>query len=149
MYVHTQRAGLSSTLLVMAGALLLAGSVVVPHWGGRIVLAGVGAVLTGCAVIFRSLTITVGAGKLAWSFGQGAFRQSVPVSGVVAAEPTRTRWVDGVGIHATPRGWLYNVAGRDAVWVRLGGGRQFLLGTDEPERLAAAILAARSSPVPG
>jgi hypothetical protein len=149
MYAHTQRAGRSSTLLLALGVLLLAGSAAVPEWGGRLVLAGVGALLAGFAWVFRSLSITVADGVLAWSFGPGVFGRTVTVDDVVSAEPTRTRLSDGWGIHRTPRGRLYNVAGRDAVWVRLRSGRELLLGTDEPERLAAAILAARSSPVPG
>jgi len=42
-------------------------------------------------------------------------------------------------VHRTRRGWLYNVAGFDAVLVRLKDGKSFLVGTDEPRRLKAAL----------
>ena len=58
---------------------------------------------------------------------------------IVSAEPVATTWLDGWGIHLTARGWLYNVRGRDAVLVTLRGGKSFLLGTDEPALLAAAL----------
>ena len=50
----------------------------------------------------------------------------------------------GWGIHLTPRGGLYNVSGFRAVAVRLKGGKRFLLGTDEPERVCEAISLALS-----
>jgi hypothetical protein len=36
-------------------------------------------------------------------------------------------------------GWLYNVAGWDAVVITLGNGRKFALGTDDPHGLVSAI----------
>ena len=61
-----------------------------------------------------------------------------------AAYVTRVWW--GYGIHWTPSGWLYNVAGRHAVRLEVRGGRALMIGTDEPDALKAAIdarLAAR------
>jgi hypothetical protein len=36
-------------------------------------------------------------------------------------------------------GWLYNVSGLRAVEVGLKSGRKYRVGTDEPERLEAAL----------
>jgi hypothetical protein len=47
--------------------------------------------------------------------------------------------VSGFGVRVTMRGWLYSVSGRDAVIVGLRNGNQFLIGTDEPVKLADAI----------
>ncbi len=52
---------------------------------------------------------------------------------------TETTFLQGWGIHYTSRGWLYNVSGFRAVAVKLKSGKQFLLGTDEPAQLRAAI----------
>lgn len=43
----------------------------------------------------------------------------------------------------TPHGWLFNVSGLDAVELELINNRRFRIGTDEPQRLIAAIQTAR------
>jgi len=52
---------------------------------------------------------------------------------------TRTTFWQGVGIHRTRSGWVYNVATGDAVLVTRANGKRTLLGCDEPRRLMAAI----------
>jgi hypothetical protein len=47
--------------------------------------------------------------------------------------------VVSLGIHVTPYGWLYNVAGWDAVAITLCEGRRFALGTDDPHGLLDVI----------
>jgi hypothetical protein len=42
-------------------------------------------------------------------------------------------------VHRTRRGWLYNIAGKDAVLIRKLDGKTFLLGTDEPRKLKAVL----------
>lgn len=149
MYEHTQRGYVIVGILAPVTLGIVALLLVADEWEARVVAGATLVTTLVVGALFSSLTVTVGAGELAWRFGPGLFRGSVPLDAVVAAEPTRTSLVSGWGIHLTGRGWLYNVSGRDAVWVRLRGGRQFLLGTDEPARLASAILAARPSPVGG
>jgi hypothetical protein len=55
----------------------------------------------------------------------------------------RTPWYWGWGIRWTPWGWLWNVSGTRGVEVSFIDGRRFRVGSDEPERLASAILAER------
>ena len=143
-YTHTQRSPLLLLLLVVAATVTLA-SLALPSartipFGARltIVAAAVAMVLSG--LVFTTLTITVDGDQLSWHFGAGLVRKSVSLSEIVSAEPVRTTWVDGWGIHLTARGWLYNVSGRDAVLVTLREGKRFLLGTDEPAVLAAALI---------
>ncbi len=89
--------------------------------------------------IFRSMTIEISNSELVWYFGSGLPRKSASLSEVVSAETIRTSFLNGWGIHYTPRGWLYNVSGFDAVAIKLRNGKQFCLGTDEPEKLAAEL----------
>lgn len=143
MYRHTQ----TGTYLVAAILTGLAGMLVAlslapledadaaTRWA---LLPGI-VVLGAAAVVFRSLTITVGSGVLTWRFGPGVFGSSVPVAEIAEVETARTSLLSGWGVHWTRRGWLYNVAGLDAVRIRTKSGKSFLLGTDEPERLARAI----------
>jgi hypothetical protein len=109
--------------------------------GPRLTLLAVGVVMSISAVVFSSLTIRVEAGRLAWHFGPGIAKKSVPLATIAHTELTTTTILNGWGIHYTPRGWLYNVGGRRAVLVKLRDGSQFLLGSDEPEMLERAIAA--------
>jgi len=90
-------------------------------------------------VAFYKLTITIDDEILCASFGVGLVRKKVALAEIAACEPIRIRWWYGWGIHLTPYGWLYNVAGLDAVAITLRDGRKFALGTDDPDELVAAI----------
>jgi hypothetical protein len=48
-------------------------------------------------------------------------------------------WYAGWGIRWTGDGWLYNVSGLRAVELRTRHGKRYLIGTDRPEELEAAI----------
>lgn len=134
-YEHRQ-VGRLIRVLLLAGAVVPAALAAVAPAPTPLLMVVVLAPLA--ALCFSTLTIRVTDRALEWAFGCFV-RRSVPVAEVLGAEATRTRWYEGLGIHWTRRGWLYNVAGCDAVLVRLKSGRQVLLGTDEPEALAAAI----------
>ena len=91
---------------------------------------------------FYKLTIMIDTEVLRWSFGIGLINKKVPVAQIADCEPIRIRWWYGWGIHLTPYGWLYNLAGWKAVAITLRNGRKFALGTDDPQGLTAAIQAA-------
>ena len=90
-------------------------------------------------VAFGSLTVAIDHAELRWHFGPGVWRKRLPLSDIESVELTRTRFWDGWGIRWTRRGWLYNVAGLDAVLVRRRDGKAVLIGSDEALRLAAAL----------
>jgi len=90
-------------------------------------------------LLFYRLRVTVNAQAVRVVFGIGLISKEVPLAEVVRAEAVRTRVWWGYGIHWTPSGWLYNVAGRDAVRLEIRTGRAVMIGTDEPQALKAAI----------
>lgn len=96
-------------------------------------------VIGTAAWMFRSMTVEISNAELTWYFGSGFPRKSVPLSDVASAEVIRTSFLNGWGIHYTPRGWLYNVSGYGAVAVGMKNGKRFCLGTDEPEELARQL----------
>jgi len=102
-------------------------------------LAFIVVALIATGIIFSRLTITIEDGFLRASFGPGLTVKNVPLSEIASCQPIRIRWWYGWGIHLTRYGWLYNVAGWDAVAITLRDGRKFALGTDDPQGLAAAI----------
>ena len=149
MYQHTQ-SGMAIRWAMLAGVALTLGlAFLLPSAGNARPAQGIAlfiaALLLAVMVVFGSLTISVADRHLSWSFGPGAFRKTVPLADIVEATPVRTTFIEGWGIHFTRRGWLYNVSGSEAVWIRLASGKQFVLGTDEPAELVAAIQAARST----
>ena len=133
-YQHTQPA---TTILISVGAMCVGfaiGSIFVHTLMFTTVL------LVVSMWIFRSLTIEISDTELKWYFGSGFLKKSVALDEVVSAEAIRTTFLNGWGIHYTPRGWLYNVSGYGAVAITLKSGKRFCLGTDEPEKLARELM---------
>jgi len=139
-YEHTQRGTVILAALLIGAAICAALATLAP--APPFVVPMVFGVFVVCAYMFSSLTIQITGRTLCWYFGPGLFRKKILLSDIRGAEVARTRLIHGWGIHRTTRGWLYNVSGFDAVAVRLDAGQEILLGTDEPERLRAAILRA-------
>ena len=89
--------------------------------------------------VWGALTVRIVSGELQLRFGLGWPRKTLKLDEIAAIEVTRTTFMEGWGVHRTRRGWLYNVAGYDAVLLRLVGGKALLVGSDEPRRLKAAL----------
>ena len=99
------------------------------------------ALAVGFAIaFFPRLTTEVHAGYVQCTFGLGLVRRRVFLRDISVATVVRSSPFYGWGLRWIPNGWLWNVAGLDAVELQLSSGRRFLIGTDEPEKLAAAIL---------
>jgi len=99
----------------------------------------IAALLGAVGLLFSSLTIEVTASELVWFFGPGLWRKRVQRREIASATPARNKWWWGWGVHLTPRGWLYNVDGLEAVEIALTDGGTFRLGSDEPAALAEAL----------
>lgn len=136
-YKHTQPA----TVIVVVLSLALAACLIPTRYapGTRSVMLLIAGVLLLLLWMFSSLTIAVSDRVLSWYFGPGWIRKEVPLDHIQLAEPVQTRLLDGWGIRRTRSGWLYNASGFKAVAVKLHNGEQFVLGTDEPERLLTAL----------
>ncbi|MGJ0392363.1 MAG: hypothetical protein ACR650_06330 [Methylocystis sp.] len=116
----------------LAGAAYFDGEVAAIFLTLAIVLGGVG-------YAFSSLTVEVSAEELAWRFGPGVFRGRVARSDILSATPVENPWWWGWGVHLTPRGWLYNISGLEAVEISLRNGRTFRIGSDDSTGLARAL----------
>jgi hypothetical protein len=137
-YRHTQ---VSRATLGLMGAAL---AVVV--WGSLRtsdpVLATTSVLVGFVLVLFSTLTVTVRDGALDVFFGPGLIRRRIPVRRLRDVRVVRTPWYYGWGIRLTPAGWLWNVSGLDGVEVQFHDGHCFRIGSDEPNRLAEALLRA-------
>jgi hypothetical protein len=141
-YEHTQYGSLHLILLVPAAA-MLAVAAVVPLMPLRIVMLVAGAVMILLAASFRRLTVRDGVDRLLIEFGPlPLFRKSIPYSEIEAVEHGRTIVLDGWGMQYVPgRGWTYSLWGFGCVLLRLAHGKTLRIGTDDPEGLAAFLIA--------
>jgi hypothetical protein len=142
-YQHTQRGTVVQVALLIGAAVCFALAQFFP--APPFVVPMVLIVCVICAYMFSSLSIQITDRALHWSFGPGMFRKELALTQIKTVTVTRTRLLDGWGIHKTSRGWLYNVSGFEAVLITLHSGRSILLGTDEPEALQRALTRASGS----
>jgi hypothetical protein len=140
LYEHVQVSWLSR-LLFAAGALLAL--VLPPHRGtypgAHVVPFAAALAILLAGALFSRLAVRIERDALRIAFGLGWPRRLLQLRDIESVEITRTTWYDGWGIRLTRRGWLWNVAGRDAVLLRLVKGKTLLVGTDAPRRLHAAL----------
>jgi hypothetical protein len=141
MYEHTQT-GWPMRFAFASSALLCIVLSALPELSAPVTRAFLlaGAVLAGAlGFAWSRLTIEIGNEYLRWRYGLGWPRFSLALAEITDVEATQTTFWQGWGIHRTRAGWLYNIAGRDAIIVTRRDGRKTLLGTDEPRRLKAAL----------
>ena len=140
-YRHTQT-GWMLRIAVIVGAAMLAATALLPPFDpplGRAALLGGALLLAIPGVAWSRLTIEIDNERVRWRFGLGWPRGSIPLADIASVETTRTTFWQGWGMHYTRNGWLYNVAGYDAVLITRRDQRRLMLGTDEPRRLKAAL----------
>ena len=140
-YHHTQPGTLNRVIFgVIIAADLAALAVFGPDEPESVwVMLALGAVMLLALALFHSLTVEILRGELRIRFGVGLIRKRFAIAEIVEVHPIRTRWWYGWGIRLTPHGWLFNVSGFDAVKIELSSGKKYVIGTDEPDRLHAAI----------
>jgi hypothetical protein len=88
---------------------------------------------------YATLTVDVDSEEVRARFGIGLIRKSIALADIARCDVVRTPSWWGWGIHWTPSGWLYNVSGRAAVRLEMTTERPVMIGSDEAERLKAAI----------
>jgi len=145
-YRHTQPnlAGGSKTTFLLV-ALALAGFalvVILPEFGFLTAIILLLALLAALNAVFSSLTVVITDSDLEFWFGVGVWNKKIPLAEIAGCTIVKNSWWYGWGIRLTPHGWLYNVAGWDAVEVLLKNGKKIRIGTDEPDQLSVAIVRA-------
>ena len=123
-------------VLALVGTLSLSASTLaVAPW---LVFALFGLLALGL-LTYATLTVEVDAEHVRAKFGIGLIRKSIPLADIARCEIVRTPTWWGWGMHWTPSGWLYNVSGRAAVRLEMKSQRPVMIGSDEAQRLKAAI----------
>ena len=140
-YQHTQT-GLLTRRLLRAISIITAGSglfVALRSTLRSLPLLASSAIVFVCATLFDSLTVRVSHDLVEISFGIGIIRKQFDVGNIRRARVVKNKWYYGWGIRLTPHGWLYNVSGLDAVEILMDNGKQYRIGTDQPNELENAI----------
>jgi len=153
-YRHTQFAWVLAGVLVPGVfaaiglmVFLPEGAMRAPWWTPWLLVA----VLAFGLLLFGWLTVEVDDRRVHLRFGIGAFRRTVRLGDIRGCDRVRTRLHWGWGIRWTPAGWLYNVAGREAVRLELVRERPLIIGSNDADALKAAIdaqIAARAGQPP-
>ena len=140
-YKHTQFGTLMVILFALVIPPTLALLILAPET--RLITGPVLAVLVVVALLFCTLTIEVTADTIVAAFSLGVISKTIRVTDIKDARLVRNKWWYGWGVRFVPGGWMFNVSGLDAVELEIDGAWNFRIGTDEPERLLAAIQDAR------
>jgi hypothetical protein len=90
-------------------------------------------------VMFHKLSVVVDDSGVCFSFGLGMIKKRIAAGDIVSVAAVRNKIWYGIGIHYIGCGWLYNVSGLLAVEIKLKNGNRTRIGSDEPEKLAAAV----------
>jgi hypothetical protein len=136
MYKHTQtgRIMILSAIGVLAVG-VFAGSVS-PHYIGFYPSAAVALFIY---FGFRDLTVEIDPEAVRLTFGAGFFKKEFKLRDIVSVRVVRNYWWHGWGIKYIGNGWMYNVAGLDAVELSFTNGKVARIGTDEPQILEAEL----------
>lgn len=97
-------------------------------------------------LIFGALRVEVLPEGVVARLGIGLISRKIEFKDVIEVEQASDPWSYGWGLRRTPYGWLYRVAGCDAVHFKLVDGTIVGVGTDRPGSLLSAIQAAVGSP---
>lgn len=109
-----------------------------PAWITPVVTIGLVVLLVAVALMSR-LEVTVDQDSVTAAFGFGKPHRVIPLDDVADVRQVRNNFWYGFGLRKIRNGWMYNVWGLDAVELELTDGGVFRIGTDEPEKLHAAI----------
>jgi len=142
-YRHSQKSALMLSFGVICAVAALLGAFVENLGANRWWWIGVGAFLAVVMLVASQLTVTVDNESVTASFRWGWPRRRVDVVDITEVTTVTNSWWHGWGIRKVSRGWMYNVAGYDAIQLELRSGHVFRIGTDDPDALAAVVEAAR------
>ena len=91
-------------------------------------------------LLFYGMKTQVNASKITVAFGIGLIRKTIDLESVQSVASVRNKWYYGWGIRIIPNGWLYNIAGLQAVEIKRRDKNSVLrIGSKHPEVLRKVI----------
>jgi len=140
-YTHTQTAYRIFAIMMLSVAIPLVAILWLSDDAGAVswLTAVIVVIVAALLFVFSRLTVTIASGTLVVAFGRGWPRRTTDLHEIVAVRQVRNSPYQGWGVRKIKDGWMYNVWGLDAVELDLSSGKKFRIGTDDPERLLAAV----------
>ena len=146
-YKHTQIGYLMLTVLlavtVLFSWLQITARAEPPSYdsGTNFAITAIMALILFILVSFSTLTVFIDEQFLRIRFGWGIFRKKFLLTDIAAIRKVKNHWYYGWGIRLWfwPKMWIFNVSGFDAIELTMKNGKIYRIGTDEPEKLEAAI----------
>jgi hypothetical protein len=146
-YKHTQVGYLmifvTVAVLVFFGWLQIAARAEPPSYdsGANFAITAIMAFILFILASFSMLNVIIDEQYLKIRFGWGIFRKKFPLTEIATVKKVKNHWYYGWGIRIWfwPKMWIFNVSGFDAVELVMKNGRVYHVGTDEPDKLEAAI----------
>jgi hypothetical protein len=135
-YEHTQVGYFIIVAIVVA---MVAIGIILANTGVNWIAIAVLVVLAVALVLFPSLTVVIREEELLVQFGPGVIRKRFKLNEIELCQATKSPWYYGWGIRQTARGMLFRVSGFHAVHIKLITGKEYLIGTDDPQKLEEAI----------
>ena len=141
-YKHTQFGRLNVLLLSLTAALIVVVAGAVDQTVIAFITVGLYLIILA---LFYALTIEVSAGRLTWWFGIGLIRKSHPLAEIESVTEVTSPWYYFWGIKTMPDGWVYSIGPGPTLEIVLKSGKKFRLGTNQPQALKNAIVAASAA----
>ena len=128
-----------SWLLFLSGVGLVVAGLFPGNTVALVACGAAGSLTLLLAFCFAWLEISGESEELLVRFGPvSLFQKRVRYDSIRGVKLDKSLLIEGWGIHLGPRGWIWNIWGRDVIDLELDGGR-LRLGTDDPEGLLAHI----------
>ncbi|HJO26236.1 MAG TPA: hypothetical protein QF730_03220 [Planctomycetota bacterium] len=140
-YRHTQNGPWHIMLIVFGlGALIAVRFIGFGSWLGAFLLLDA-VLLLLLAASFRNLTVENRGDHLRVRFGPLHLipAKRVPYASIRAVRAARSSLMAGWGIHLGPRGWIWNIYGRDCVELDLDN-KHLRIGTDDRDNLLRFLI---------
>src|SRR3989344_8539262 len=146
-YKHTQigylMLDITLVVLVFFAWIQIAARAETPSYdsGANFAIPAIMALILFILISFSTLTVFIDEQFLKIRFGWGIFRKKFSISEIAAVKKVKNYWYYGWGIRLRfwPKMWIFNVSGFDAIELTMKNGKIYRIGTDEPEKLEAAI----------
>lgn len=91
-------------------------------------------------LLFYGMNTHVNESKITIAFGIGLIRKTIDLKTVQSVASVRNKWYYGWGIRVIPNGWMYNIAGLQAVEIKRKDKNSVLrIGSKHPEILRKVI----------
>jgi hypothetical protein len=83
------------------------------------------------------MTVVVNEKDILIKYGVGIIRKRIALNEIKSCKPVRNKWWYGFGIrYIKGRGWLYSIAGPDAIELEMKNEKKIIIGTDESDYLS-------------